>query len=125
MLILMIGIATAGGVVVFPNPWWTSTALLYTVNYSGAKIIFVDGTRAERFKPSIRGNGLILIGVGDVEETLDLAYSKLLRITDKKVWPEHGLQSDDDFAIMYSSGTTGQPKGVLLKHRGIISAVFS
>ena len=26
---------------------------------------------------------------------------------------------------MYSPGTTGQPKGVLLTHRGVISAVFS
>ena len=35
------------------------------------------------------------------------------------------IEEDDIFAIMYTSGTTGNPKGVMLSHRNIISGALS
>lgn len=35
------------------------------------------------------------------------------------------IKEDDVFAIMYTSGTTGNPKGVMLSHRNIISGALS
>ncbi|WP_301109097.1 class I adenylate-forming enzyme family protein [Sporosarcina sp.] len=35
------------------------------------------------------------------------------------------IDEDDIFAIMYTSGTTGNPKGVMLSHRNIISGALS
>ncbi|HBS16115.1 MAG TPA: long-chain fatty acid--CoA ligase, partial [Alcanivorax sp.] len=40
-------------------------------------------------------------------------------------WPDVTIAPDDDFAVLYSSGSTGNPKGVVLTHRGAISAVYS
>ena len=85
MLILMVGIAAAGGVFVFMNAWWTSKELGYALDDSSAKIIFADGIRSERLTPSQRDKSLTLIGVRDGKETLHLAYSKFLKKTDKKV----------------------------------------
>ncbi|MFZ8976266.1 MAG: class I adenylate-forming enzyme family protein, partial [Pseudohongiellaceae bacterium] len=36
-----------------------------------------------------------------------------------------GITPEHDASIMYTSGTTGHPKGVLSTHRGIISALFT
>ena len=36
---------------------------------------------------------------------------------------EHDVKAEDLAMIMYTSGTTGNPKGVLLSHRNIISAL--
>ena len=74
MLILIMGIAAAGGIVVVLNAWWTSKALSYALDDIGAKTIFADGTRAERLKLSQSDKGLTLLGVRDSEETPDLAY---------------------------------------------------
>ncbi|EGQ24198.1 AMP-binding enzyme [Sporosarcina newyorkensis 2681] len=35
------------------------------------------------------------------------------------------VDEDDTFAIMYTSGTTGNPKGVMLSHRNVISGALS
>ena len=39
--------------------------------------------------------------------------------------PDVAVAADDHATIMYTSGSTGHPKGALSSHRGILSALFS
>ncbi len=125
LLIAFMAIASVGGVTVFLNAWWTTQELDYALQDSGAKLVLADAQRLGRLAPLQQARGLRLIGVRDGEGKGDLSYGALRR--DAPPAPLSGPQIDpeDDLAIMYSSGTTGQPKGVVQTHRGAINAVFT
>ncbi|MFT7596901.1 MAG: long-chain acyl-CoA synthetase [Paracoccaceae bacterium] len=125
LLILTMAISSLGAVVVFLNAWWTTQELDYALIDTAAKVVFADGARVERLKPLVNAHNLELIGVRDGEEITDLRYTALRNAMVNDSWPEVEIGPDDDFAIMYSSGTTSHPKGVVQTHRGAINAVFT
>ncbi|MEP4711848.1 AMP-binding protein [Pseudophaeobacter sp.] len=125
LLMLVLAISSIGGVVVFLNAWWTSEELDYALQDSKARVIFADGLRMERVLPLRDALDLTLIGVRDAEGQTAHDLSSLKRNARSDTAPLVEIDTDDDFAIMYSSGTTGHPKGVVQTHRGAVNAVFS
>ena len=125
LMIMTMAIASVGAVTVFVNAWWTTHELDYALKDSGAKLIFVDGDRADRMVPLIDPLELTLVGVRDADGMTEHSYKSLLKSMDNTTPVDVEIEPDDDFAIMYSSGTTGNPKGVVQTHRGAINAVFT
>lgn len=124
LMTLVLAISATGATVVFVNAWWTTEELDYALRDSGAKLVFADGPRIERLMPLVDELGLTLVGVRDGEGEVDHSYSALQSVaSDASLDAE--IDTDDDFAVMYSSGTTGRPKGVVQTHRGAVNAVFS
>lgn len=122
---LMMAIQSIGAIAVPVNAWWTAEELVYGFEDSGAKLAFADGPRHQRIATFAAEKGIRLIGVRDAESDADEALSSLLADVSDTSWPDVEIQPDDDFAVMYSSGSTGHPKGVVQTHRGAISAVYS
>ncbi len=120
---LFMAIASIGAVAVLMNAWWTEEELAYAVEDSGADLIFADGPRYKRLQPIVENAQLKLVAVREAEG--HLTYQHLLNTVPEADWPEDPIDTDDDFSIIYSSGSTGQPKGVVLTHRGVISSVHS
>jgi acyl-CoA synthetase (AMP-forming)/AMP-acid ligase II len=125
LLALVLAISSLGGVVVFLNAWWTTPELEYALTDSQAKVVFADAPRMERLLPLRDALGLTLIGVRDAEGQTALDLSTLRDGASSDQAPGVAIDTDDDFAVMYSSGTTGHPKGVVQTHRGAVNAVFS
>jgi long-chain acyl-CoA synthetase len=124
LMTLVLAISATGATVVFVNAWWTTQELDYALRDSAAKLVFADGPRIDRLLPLVQALDLTLVGVRDGEGMVTHSYTALQK--DASDTPlETPIDTDDDFAVMYSSGTTGHPKGVVQTHRSAINAVFS
>src|SRR2546430_6735253 len=109
--------ALLGAAVINPlNTRFSPEELAFVLSDSGTRVCFVDRSFAELID-EIRGRAglqtVVLWGEGDVPH--DVAYEKLLAAGTPGVPAEPA--EDDPAVLMYTGGTTGLPKGVLLEQR--------
>ena len=126
-MMAFIGAVSVGGVAVPMNAWWTTEELDYGFEDSGAKVVVADRQRIERLAPIAEKHGLQIISIEDCSG-LALQHTPFSSLTEEFAgtgMPDVELGQDDYATIMYTSGSTGHPKGALSSHRGILSALFS
>ena len=118
-------VISLGAVVVPLNAWWKAEELKYGLEDCGAKKVILDAKRLEYISPYKEELGLTLILAREEGEGADYRYEDLLEGSTNDTPPAVEIQPDDDFCIVYTSGSTGNPKGVVLTHRGCISTLMS
>lgn len=123
MLMLIMAAASIGAVVVPMNAWWSADELVFALKDCGARVVFADGPRYEAVASHAKAHNIALVAVRDAKGPL--SYEQIKDRPKAVTWPAVPLAPDDDFAVLYSSGSSGTPKGVVLTHRGAISAVHS
>jgi long-chain acyl-CoA synthetase len=123
-------ITAMGAVVVGMNAWWVPEEMAYALDDAGPSVLICDAERLARFAEV--GDRFPNMQVVAVRTEADLAegvvdWSEVLA-TDPSM-PGVNIDPDDDACIFYTSGTTGNPKGAQLTHRGctnnVMSVVFS
>jgi fatty-acyl-CoA synthase len=123
MLAAHFGVALAQGVLVALNFRLHPSEILYVLQHANAKFIVVDkelaGAIAAIRNELDRTVKIIVIDDGANGAALEAAsWSEFLGSAPREI---RNLAVDDDeklYALNYTSGTTGRPKGVMYTHRG-------
>jgi len=127
-----------GAVAVTLNAWWTADELAYGISDSGCSVAVLDHERYERLLPSLsepqaldrlpspnnqraldKLRGLQLLVVRDPDRVYDVAHweDAIAAHSDVSELPPATVDPLDIATVMYTSGTTGFPKGALHTHR--------
>jgi acyl-CoA synthetase (AMP-forming)/AMP-acid ligase II len=117
------GAALNGAIAVPLNSWWTGPELRYALENCGAKLVFVDPERLERVRGAGQPAGAKLVAVRG--EDGDARFDELIRSEPLAEDEIARPGPDDPVTILYTSGTTGRPKGALGTHRGAIANLWN
>jgi long-chain acyl-CoA synthetase len=100
---------------------------------AGIVVVPIDYRSSPEFLARVRrlvGSLLILVGddVAEVPPTLDLGGAQRWRFADLDwrgdgPWPNVKIGGDDLTQIIFTSGATAEPKGVLIRHRNILANI--
>jgi long-chain acyl-CoA synthetase len=122
-LIALFGAVSAGGIGVGLNGWWSTEEIEYGLRDSGSRFLVVDERLWPRVAPLAgRLDALeAVFYVGAEPPPGTRPVGELLVPSDEA--PTVPIDEDDPFVILYTSGTTGRPKGCITTHRGTLAQV--
>ncbi|GAX79708.1 hypothetical protein CEUSTIGMA_g7149.t1 [Chlamydomonas eustigma] len=114
------------------------TAVNFIINHAETKLVVSSGVKLPTVakallkSKSVVTSGVVYWGTAP-EETIQLLESEgftvlsweqlVVRGSECRVEPESRPQPEDLCTIMYTSGTTGDPKGVMISHRAVLSTI--
>ncbi|BAY61683.1 putative AMP-binding enzyme [Calothrix brevissima NIES-22] len=123
MLEAHFAVPLAGGILVAINTRLAPQEVAYILNDCGAKFLFVDTELANIIRPIQDSLETVkhIINISDVAEFTPLVgedYEAFLQTGNPEPVPWVITDEMETISINYTSGTSGQPKGVMYSHRG-------
>ncbi len=120
-------ILSVGAVSVSFNAWWTETELEYAIGDSGVSLLIADPARTERaHRPAhSRGVPIIVARADRIEPLLTGVRHYDDVVIPGRPMPIVEVGPEDDATILYTSGTTGFPKGAASTHRAVTQALMA
>jgi long-chain acyl-CoA synthetase len=121
---LYYGIAQIGAVVVPINFRIPPNEIKYILDHSGARAIAVDAVLTPQLEVIRREVETVeqFISIADQPAAGYLEYEALIRNNDP-IADAPDIEDDHLLGLFYTSGTTGEPKGVMLTHKNMLSNI--
>ena len=123
----VVGFAAAvsvGAISVSLNGWWTADELDFALGDATPKVLLADPERAERAVVSCARRGIDLVVARAAGATVPEGAHLWEDVVEPGApMPEVAVDPDDDATILYTSGTTGNPKGAVSTHRAVTQAL--
>jgi long-chain acyl-CoA synthetase len=118
---------SVGAISVSLNAWWTEEEIDYAAGDAGLSVLVCDPERMARAHPVCDRRGIALLATRT--DTLVPVPPGVTRWEDVVVrgnpMPHVEVDPESDATILYTSGTTGSPKGAVSTHRSICQALMA
>jgi long-chain acyl-CoA synthetase len=125
-MIAFSAITSIGAIAVAMNALWLAEEMAYGLKDSGAKLLFADQERLDRLAQCALLPGLRVIVVRpSAPHPEHASWDSLLDSVGPAAMPLVDIHPDDPAKILYTSGSTGHPKGVVTSHRNALCALMS
>ena len=121
------GCQWAGGIISPANPGYTAAELAFQLKDSGAKALvtqkpFVAVAQEAAKQAGVPDDRIILLGDDRDKSRRFKHFTSIRNVAGTNRYRRTKVDPKKDLAfLVYSSGTTGHPKGVMLCHRNIVS----
>ena len=124
-IISFAAVTSIGAISVSMNSWWSADELDYALEDSGASILIADNERHALASASCDRLNIrqIVVRSDSALSGNAVHWGDVVKIGAAHPRPE--IDTDADATILYTSGTTGRPKGAVSTHRAIISALMT
>ena len=117
---------SVGAIAVAMNSLWNAEEMTYGLEDSGAKVLFADRERLELLEQCPPMSGLTVVAVRHTgSPRADLELAEQMAAIGEMPMPSVDIAPEDPALILYTSGSTGHPKGVLSNHHNVLVALMA
>ncbi len=125
-IVAFFAITSVGAIAVPLNSWWTAEELDFGLRDSGTRVLVADAERAALAAGALRDSGVRAVVVRSGDAALpDGAERWEDAVALGAPMPEVAIDPHADATILYTSGTTGRPKGAVSTHHAVLSALLA
>ncbi|MCD9624079.1 class I adenylate-forming enzyme family protein [Rhabdothermincola salaria] len=111
-LVVAWGVLSMGAILTGLNGWWTGPEMVHGIELTSPKVVTGDERRLARLDEL---EAEVHVPIVEIHELVERAVAG-----GPGTRPDVDLHEDDPAIILFTSGTTGRPKGATLTHRGFL-----